>query len=307
MKVTVVNGEVVTTDSPAARKALGLPVANAHQGTSPTNKQPANSNTGSASAALQGTTTSGTAKTGQSGSLNVPITPAVTNTGTGGGGGGGGGGGTTGTGLSGNAADATFGFYGLPSDVQAEVDQIFANTADVNAATQLALAYIRGTDWYAQTYPGIQQGIQNGVVGSEADYRAYVNQINQLTLQYYGRQATSQDIANYLGQGFSVGRVGQGFQGQAYVTANRPALQYQFGAFGDGRLSDDQLTALGNESAGIDTALGQQIQNQLKLAQQRIQRVFQGTAATPSLSVGTNGLSAPSLQGQRAGAPDVTA
>lgn len=215
----------------------------------------------------------------------------------------------TGTGLSGNAADSALGFYGLPSDVQSEVDQIFANTADVNAATALALAYIRGTNWYTQTYPGIQAGISNGTVGNEGDYRNYVNQINQLTQQYYGRQATSQDIQNFLGQGFSVGRVGQGFQGQAITQANSQDWRYLTGAYANnGPFTTDQASALGNEQAGIDTTAGQLAQKVLAKAQQIQTKLFSGTLATPSLSVGTNGLSSPSLQGNRAGSsPDVAA
>ena len=37
------------------------------------------------------------------------------------------------------------GIYGMPPDIAAHVGQIFATTPDVNQATILALAYIRGT------------------------------------------------------------------------------------------------------------------------------------------------------------------
>jgi hypothetical protein len=192
------------------------------------------------------------------------------------------------------------GLYGLPSDVAAKVSAIFSQTSDINQAVALALAYVRGTDWYSQTYPGIQEGIARGVVSNEADYRAYVNQLQQLNKQYYGIDVTSQQIADYLKAGYSVGHVGQLFQGDAYVKANANDLQYLSGAFGDGRLSSDQLQSLGQENAGLDSAMGQKIQGLVQKATQRMQTVFNGQVATPSLSLGGGGLAASSLAGKRA-------
>lgn len=203
---------------------------------------------------------------------------------------------------------ATLGIYGLPPDVQAKVNQIFSSTSDVNQATALALAYIRGTDWYAQTYPGITQGIQNGTVTNEADYRNYVNQMNQLYQQYYGRAPTSEEITGYLQQGYNSQYVGKIFQGQAYVQANRGDIAYTTGAFapGQGPMSEGDMQALGKEQAGIDTPLGQIQQKILAKASQIQQRIQTGTLATPSLSLGSTGLSSPSLAGPRTGG-DVSA
>jgi hypothetical protein len=123
--------------------------------------------------------------------------------------------------------------------VQSKVNQIFAQTGDVNQATALAMAYIRGTPWYAQTYPGIQEGIARGVIGNEADYRSYLNSVNGLTQQYQGRQVGSDELAGYLQQGFSVDHVGRLYAGKAYVGANRNDIQYATGAFdAQGPLSD---------------------------------------------------------------------
>ena len=198
--------------------------------------------------------------------------------------------------------------FGLPPDVQAKVNQIFSSTQDVNQAAAIAMAYIRGTDWYAQTYPGIQEGMARGVVSNESDYRQYVNQLNQLSQQFYGRDITSQDITNYLRAGYSPTHVGQLFQGHAIAQANGPDWQYLSGAFGDtGRLSNDQIETLGQEGAGLDTALGLKLQNVIQKASQRAQQVFSGTLATPSLALG-NGLQSPSLAGTKASAaPDVAA
>jgi hypothetical protein len=121
--------------------------------------------------------------------------------------------------------------YGLPTEVQSKVNQIFASTADVNQATSLAMAYIRGTPWYAQTYPGIQEGIAKGVIGNEADYRNYLNNVNGLTQQYQGRPVGSDELAGYLQNGFSVDHVSRLYAGKAYVGANRNDIQYTTGAF----------------------------------------------------------------------------
>lgn len=196
--------------------------------------------------------------------------------------------------------------YGLPSDVAAKVQDIFANTSDVNQATALALAYIRGTQWYSQTYPGIQAGIAKGIIGNEADYRAYMNSVNNLTKQYQNRDVGSDELAGYLQNGYTTEYVGRLYAGQAYVGANRNDIQYATGAFdASGPLSQEELTALGNESAGIDSELGQRIQNRLALAKKRIEGVFSGSLATPGLSTANGRLQSTTLGGTPT--PDVAA
>lgn len=191
------------------------------------------------------------------------------------------------------------GIYGLPPDVQNEVNQIFAQTSDVTEATALALAYVRGTAWYAQTYPGIQAGISNGLINNEADYRAYVNQIDQLSQQYTGQQATAAQIAGYITSGYNPSYVGNLFQGQATVAANSPQWQYESSQFGTGPLTGAQQTALGNEKSGIDTSLGQTLQNNLNNSLTRLTKAFNGVVATPQMGLGSQGLNAPQLAGQK--------
>jgi len=186
--------------------------------------------------------------------------------------------------------------------VQAKINQIFSQTSDVNQATILALAYVRGTQWYAQTYPGIQEGIAKGVVSNEADYRAYVNQLQQMNKQYYNTDITSQQISDYLKAGYSVGHVGQLFAGHAYAMANQHDLNYLLGAFGNGQLSSGDLETLGQENAGLDSAMGQKLQSLVQKAGQKMQAIFNGQVASPSLSQGAGG---PALSGQRP--PDVAA
>src|SRR5581483_6131505 len=226
----------------------------------------------------------------------------------GGDGGGGGGGGSTAPSAPTGPQDwsSFLGIYGLPPDVQAKVNQIFGSTSDINQATALAMAYVRGTDWYKTTYPGIQEGIGKGVISNESDYRSYVNSLQQLNQQYYGTDITSQQISDYLKAGYNPTHVGQIFQGHAYAQANGNDLRYITGAFGGGQISDQDLETLGQESAGLDSAMGQKLQSAVQKAQARVNKVFSGTLATPSLSLGTTGLSSPSLAGPKA-TPDVAA
>ena len=206
-------------------------------------------------------------------------------------------------------ASAFFGALGLPDDVMNQVTQILRDHAqDQTLAQALATQYIRSTSWYSVHYPGALEGIANGTIADEAGYTSYMNQLNVLSNQYNGRAISGDEVKGYLQAGYNPGYVANLYQGQAYVSANKPELQYLAGAFGQGAMSQDQLTAVGNESAGIDSPLGQLQQKIITKAQQIQSKITSGTLATPSLSLGTNGLSAPSLQGgTNASTPDVGA
>lgn len=306
------------------------------------------------------------------------------------GGSGGGGGAPTPQTLTGFDWQDYLGFFGLPPDLISEIDKIFSDNYDVNTAAQLALSYVRGTTWYANTYPGIKEGIAKGIVTNEADYRAYLNQANQLYQNFYGRSITSNELAalltngvditllgkqlnatanlaslqklsvsNYFTQdelqqiantnaglpsqtgdylngllqytqsvaplysqygvplargvvesnfknGVTTDTIGKQLQGNAYIQANSPDIQYLAGAFGSGALSGDQLTAYGQQQAGLDSGLGEQLNTMISKAQSRLNRIFQGSLATPSLSLTSGGgLNAPSLGAPTK--PDVTA
>lgn len=198
-----------------------------------------------------------------------------------------------------------FQLWGMPSDVQARVTQIFQSTQDPSVAGQLALAYIRGTDWYGQTYPGIQIAEAKGLVSNEADYRALLNQQTAIYKQYLGRDITTDEFSANLNEGVNNTVIGQRLQGNAITKTYAGDWNYALGAFGDtGDLTaDTNLNALGQEQAGLDTPMGQLLQKRLDLAKQRMAGVFKGTVATPSL-----GLSSGKLAGLQAGiAPDTAA
>ena len=179
--------------------------------------------------------------------------------------------------------------WGFDQKIVDELDRIFRTYSDPNQASAPAVAYIRGTDWYSKTFPGIQEGMKLGIIGNEQDYRSYTNQLNDLYNRYYGRNVTGAEVAQKLGAGFSASRTGAQLSGEAFVKANRNDIQFTLGAYGNGQASDQELQALGEENAGLDSLLGQQLQARLDKARQRLATAFQGTLATPSLRVLSNG------------------
>lgn len=196
-------------------------------------------------------------------------------------------------------ASAFFASLGLPPDVVAKVNQIFSQYSDVNAASAAALGYIRGTPWYAQTYPGIAEGIRKGVISNESDYRQLLNQQSQIYRQYLGRDVTAGEFAANLGEGTNLSTIGGRLQGAALAGTYGQDWRYTLGAF-DTAPTDTELKALGEETAGLDSALGQRVKRRLDLAQQRLAGVFQGTLAAPNLSLTNNGrLLAPGLSAGR--------
>jgi len=79
------------------------------------------------------------------------------------------------------------------------------------------------------------------------------------------------------------------------------------GSFGPGELNRRQTRALALGSNNLQhSTLEKKLQSSLDKALQRYQRIFQGNAATPSLSLGAGGLQAPSLLGNKQ-EPDVAA
>lgn len=254
--------------------------------------------------------------------------------------------------------------YGMPDDVKRRIDDIFRQGGDIQNLVATAVAYVRGTPWYAQTYPGISEGIARGIVTNEKDYRSYLNSANQLYQQYFGRTIGGDEFATLLGSGVgptllhsrlearadteafgaqlptglfgadelqeigldmagigsargkqlrdlssyaqqlnpiyrqyegrditraeleghfgqqtSADTVARRFAGKAYIGAYGPDIQYALGNFGEGQLGSSDLTALGEEQAGLDTPLGQKMQRALELANQRLQGVFRGSLA----------------------------
>jgi hypothetical protein len=206
-----------------------------------------------------------------------------------------------------NWAAAYFGSFGLPADVASEVNDIFNKTPDSDQAIQLALAYIRGTPWYQQTFPGIQYGMQHGLVTNEQDYRQYVTALDTLTQRYLGRHVTGYEVSSRLFYGETPDLVGKQFEGQANLEANVRDYQYYLGGFSDQKnLDTDAYRALSNEQVGLDSPMGQKLNKALQQAMQRYSTLFSANAATPSLSLGKTGLSAPSLAGGKT-TPDVGA
>lgn len=203
---------------------------------------------------------------------------------------------------------AFFNSYGLPGDVQSEIMRILRTyAADPSTAQALSQQYLRTTDWFSKTYPGFNQGVTNGLFTDETGYRGYLNQVNQTFNQYLNRHVTGEEVSGYLASGYNPGYVGSLLQGQAWSRANADQVRYLSGAFGDeGRINEKDLTTLGQQHAGIDTGRGQTLDVLVSRAQQRLQSIFQGSLARPSMGFGPAGLAAPSLGGTRQ-TPDVGA
>lgn len=222
------------------------------------------------------------------------------------------GGGSTGSGGSGGGgpaglpsidwASAFFSSLGLPTDVVNNINKLFTQYSDVNTASAAAIAYIRGTPWYSQTFPGIQTGIKNGLFSDEQGYRDYVNKLNVLAQQYQGRAISGDETTSYIQQGLAPAYVDKLFQSNAYVKANANDIQYEMGAFGEpgqGRLTAEQLSALGKQEVGLTNDVGATLQAKVQKAVERLNGVFQGRLAAPGLTLGQAGVYAPSLAGQK--------
>ncbi|MHB8742566.1 MAG: hypothetical protein ACYC9L_05510 [Sulfuricaulis sp.] len=218
-----------------------------------------------------------------------------------------GGGDTTGTGAAtkGPPVDWSavyWGGLGLPTDVVSQINKIFSQYPDVTVAQALAQQYLRGTPWYQTTFPGIQYGIRNGLFTDETGYRRYVTELNQHYQAYTNQPVTGTDVASWLQQGKDSTYVGNYFKGNAIAQTEAPDLNYESGAFTpQGQLTSAERQAYGQEKAGIDTPLGQQILQRMQQADQRLAGVFRGSLATPGFSLGPQGLYAPALQGSKEG------
>lgn len=201
-----------------------------------------------------------------------------------------------------------FTFFGLPSDLVGTINKMMAQYISsgmtIDDATTQILGYIRGTPWYAQTYPGIAYGLSSGLFDEtqdmEVQYRKYVNEADQYSQQYLGSNVSSADIVKLLQSGTSAAVYGKQLEGQSYANAytqdwNNILEPFGTGQFGNGPLQPNQALALGEEQVGYKTTLGDQLNKALQLATQRMQKVLKGTYATPADLQRKQTLVAPSL------------
>jgi hypothetical protein len=82
------------------------------------------------------------------------------------------------------------------------------------------------------------------------------------------------EFAANLGEGASNQIIGGRLQGAALAGTYGHDWRYLLGAFDTGQPNAAELKALGEEQAGLDSPLGQQVQRRLDLAKQRMQTVF---------------------------------
>jgi hypothetical protein len=93
--------------------------------------------------------------------------------------------------------------------------------------------------------------------------------------------------------GTSADTVARQFSGQAYADTNRNDIQYAAGAFGEGQLTEAQLTALGQQQAGLDTPQGQMVSAAYDKALKRLHGAFRGVLANPALQMSNGRLAGP--------------
>lgn len=145
-----------------------------------------------------------------------------------------------------------------------------------------AYTYVRSTDWYKQEYAGIDQGRALGIFSDEGGYRAYKTGLNQAYRQYYGRDATTDEVGYWIGLGEGGDTVGRRFAGAAWADANQGDLQYVTGAFdSQGALSQQDVQQLGLQQVGLGGSIGSTLEKRVQDAQAKMQRVFDGVLASP--------------------------
>lgn len=206
---------------------------------------------------------------------------------------------------------ALFGFN-IPQSLIDQIMQQFGEDPDTNRAVSRALAFLRGTQWYKDTFPGIGEGIKRGLFTSqtpEAEYRQWLAQVQQVWARYNSMGGTldKTDLEFWLSQGFSADTVERRFQGRAFAQTYGADLRYVSGAFDtQGALTDEETTELGFHQAGLHSARGLSLAKRVEDAQRRMERIFQGVLATPMFEQRSRGIAAASLAPQR-GRPDIGA
>lgn len=106
----------------------------------------------------------------------------------------------------------------------------------------------------------------------------------QVVRQYENRNVTADELNRFYDQEISADRLAKQYQAQGIVAAKGQDYQRVLGSFGEGQLSTEELGILGQQQAGIDTILGQQLAERLSKAQKRIAGAFSSTVAKPALS-----------------------
>lgn len=198
----------------------------------------------------------------------------------------------------------SMGFDDMPPEVEAEFAKLITEGDDPTAAQQKAIAYLRGTDWHKEKYAGFASGVVNGLWSTEADYGAWKSQVSDSYRRYYGRPPDANELMTFAQSGYGANTVEQIGQGHAWAQANAPDIQYLSGAFGEGQLDQTSLQSLGEQQVGRQSDLGSRLQAALDRTKQKMDRIFQGSLASPSMSLGGAGLSSPSLLGNKQN-PDV--
>ncbi len=211
------------------------------------------------------------------------------------------------TGATGLNVAAMFGMSGLPQELIDQMNAELGSGLDLATAQTLAYNTILSSDWFAQTYPGYFDGLSTNRWSSPKEYKGMVLDYNALSQQWTDTPLSTGDFLSMVNQGISVQDYAKILAGAAWTQANTPDVQTEFGAYDTGPLSGRELTKLGQTEVGYGSNLGVALQKRMQDAQNRMARIFQGVAASPTLTGKTSGtgLQAPSLGGGANQTPEV--
>lgn len=162
---------------------------------------------------------------------------------------------------------AVLGMYGMTPDMINQINELWKKTGgNAQVATPLILAYVRGTQWYQQQYPGIDRGIQSGLFNDERGYQQYKNALNQTYQQFYHRPVTAAEVGKAAAAGQDPRQIEQQFQSKALAGTITDPLK--------GLFTPTELKAFRDQAAGITTQLGLQVTAQANMAS-NVQSLYQ--------------------------------
>lgn len=153
--------------------------------------------------------------------------------------------------------------WGLPSSLVSQITQLWMSNPHVTQGQQQnilnsAMRIVRGDPWYAQTFPGIETGIQKGLFADERGYQSYKNDISQQYEQYLHRAVTASEVGRFVRQGVSAQQVGERLNSEALSGTLTDPLKRLF--------TPAELKALTDQASGISTAAGLRITQEANLA-----------------------------------------
>ena len=157
------------------------------------------------------------------------------------------------------------GNIGVPQNVIDDIVKMFGTDPDTNRAVQSALAYLRGTTWYKDAFPGIQEGLIRGVFADERGYRQWRTQIDSVA-QRFGVAPSPDQYAVWAAKGYTPDFLEKRYVGLSVAQIEGSDVRYALGAFDTTNANvasldvndqgDTGLESYGMQRAGINNQRG---------------------------------------------------